>query len=533
MRLPDWPVGNIKREKEMVSTRGVNYSDNIQDGDLAVCENLSARRWPYIATRNKRAREDGLSGVTALTSWNGLVAVSGTDLIYQGDVVGQVTPGDKQFAAVNTRLVIWPDKVYLDLNDRTVKPLEARVTATRAVFAEDGKTVTLTGTEDLTGLFRPGDGVFLDGCTGELAGNNKSFVIAAVTADSVTALAGTIAAVFTPGTEPAEEETVGESSEVESEPAAVTLTRKLPDMDFICESGNRLWGCSNQDKTIYISALGTPENFYVSGTGSTDSFAFNVATEGDFTGCCKLSSSVLFFKEHVLHKVLGDYPAEYYAYTYELEGLRAGCHKSLVIINDVLHYVGPHGVFTYAGGSPTDISYLFGDHEITEAAGGTDGERYWLACLDNGNPALFVYSPQENVWFREDSVRVKDMARMGKDVYLLRADGTVWLEDAGEDDPDVDWQMEYTPFYETLEGRKRVSRLLLRAELPKGAWLRAQTVTDKGRWEDAGIIQGPRADTVPMVVQPNRGDVYRVRLEGHGPCVIKGVLREFIAGGYG
>ena len=32
---------------------------------------------------------------------------------------------------------------------------------------------------------------------------------------------------------------------------AITLERKIPDMDFICESENRLWGCSNDAQTIY------------------------------------------------------------------------------------------------------------------------------------------------------------------------------------------------------------------------------------------------------------------------------------------
>ena len=76
----------------MVTSRGLNYADNAQDGDLASCTNLSGRRWPYLATRNRRAQQDEsvYTGVSALTSWNGLVAVKGTDLLYRGIAVGQV-----------------------------------------------------------------------------------------------------------------------------------------------------------------------------------------------------------------------------------------------------------------------------------------------------------------------------------------------------------------------------------------------------------------------------------------------------------
>lgn len=529
MRLPNLPVGDIRQRREMVSARGLNYSDNFQDGDLANCRNLSARRWPYLATRHKRVQMTEYEAVTSLTAWNGLIAVSGTDLLYKGRVVGTVTEGEKQFATVNTKVVIWPDQVYLDMNELTEEALDgdapinavhnlgAKATATAARFpaAAEGETVTntvvFTGAPDLTRLFLVGDGVEISGLE-TLTGNNRSLVIKTVTADTITIEAKRF--------------TVGE------ETASIAVERKVPPLDFICESGNRLWGVSNEQKTIFSSALGDPTNFYTSGSGALDSWAVACGTVGDFTGCCKLSSAVLFWKENVLHKVLGSYPAEYYMYSYDMEGLRKGCEKSMVIINDVLHYVGPHGVFTYAGGSPSDISQVFGTHEITEAVGGTDGENYYLSCKDDGQAALFTFHPNEGCWLQEDGFRVTDMARDGKDVYLLREDGTVWLADGGEDDPDVDWELEYTPFYETIEGRKRVSRLMIRAELPSGAWMRAETVTDTGRWQEAGKIIGDTADAVSMVVQPNRGDVYRVRLSGHGPCVIKSVLREFLSGGY-
>ena len=77
-----------------------------------------------------------------------------------------------------------------------------------------------------------------------------------------------------------------------------------------------------------------------------------------------------------------------------------------------------------------------------------------------------------------------------------------------------------------------MSRLLIRMEMPQGAWLQVEVSTDDEPWREAGLIKGPRADTVPLQVQPRRGDQYKVRLRGHGPCVIKGVLREYLQGGY-
>lgn len=516
MTLPRWPVGRIARRKETMSARGINYSDSFQDGDLANCENLSVRRWPYIATRNKREKLTDYDDVTALTAWNKLVAVCGTDLLFDGQVVGTVTAGDKQFAAVNTKLVIWPDKVYLDMNELDIKPLGAEANATKAVFGDDKKSVTFTGTGNLKEKFKVGDGVEIDGLS-TLKTNNRALIIKTLTEDTIT----TEGEVFTPGTET----------------ASVTLTRKVPNLDYICESGNRLWGVSNEEKTIYSSALGDPTNFYAYAGLSTDSYALPVATAGDFTGCCKLSSSVLFWKEHVLHRIYGDYPAEYALHTTEMEGLRSGCAKSLTIINDALFYVGLHGVFTYAGGTPADISRIFGTKVLTDAVGGTDGEKYYLSVLADGEKGLYVFDPNVGVWLKEDAFRFTSIARIGKDVYLLKEDGTVWLGDSGVPDKNLDWYLEYTPFYEdvdggqAVQGRKRVTRVMIRAELDAKAWMVAETKTGTERWTEAGKLTGPGEDMIPLAVPPSRGDVYRIRLRGHGPCTIKNVVREYIRGG--
>ena len=62
--------------------------------------------------------------------------------MYDGQVVGQVTAGEKQFAVVNTKMVIWPDKVYLDMTDKKVKPLGAKAEVTEVKFSAEHGTMT-------------------------------------------------------------------------------------------------------------------------------------------------------------------------------------------------------------------------------------------------------------------------------------------------------------------------------------------------------------------------------------------------------
>ena len=548
MSYPDLPNNIRKYQSEVVAIRGLNLSDNTQDGDLCETHNLSCRRFPYFATRRARSKLAPYADVTAITAWEKLVAVQGTDLLYDGNVVGQVAEGEKQFAVVNTKLIIWPDKKYLDIKTLEVKSLTAEAKGTGGTFtgntftidagalvdikpdsiqiynettgngtriwpltganyfvggtgttflvtvdgntvsatlggaafdfaekftgcdgciltfigsnsafywgkissfsgtsvvleegvgtysgieneciqisasydmsvlsvgdkvelsgfpdAENNKVVTitkiglpseglfyvspdegLTGENytgevhikkykwdciDLTTQFKAGDTVMISGCT-EAEGNNKSVYIKEVEATKITVTDN----AFTEATETGE----------------ITIARKIPDLDFICESENRLWGCSNEDKTIYASALGDPTNFFTYEGISTDSYAVAVGSEGDFTGCAKLSTSVLFWKENVLHKMLGSYPAEYALYTYNVEGLQAGCHKSMQIVNETLFYKGLHGVYAYSGGIPSLVSQQFGDHEFTDAVGGTDGVRYFLSVKEGTRNRLLA-----------------------------------------------------------------------------------------------------------------------------------------------
>ena len=448
---------------------------------------------------------DGYEGVTALTAWGKLVAVRGTELLFDGEPVGTVTEGEKQFAVVNTKMVIWPDKVYLDMGTKEIKPLAQKVTSTGATFT--ASTIKPNGI-DLTTKFAVGDAITISGCTAQ-ASNNKDAIIRALSADTITVADNSLTAA--------------------TETAEITIERKIPDLDFICESENRLWGCSSKDQTLHASALGDPTNFYVYQGLSTDSYALAVGTEGDFTGCVKLASSVLFWKETKLHKLLGGYPAEYSLYTYDIEGLQSGSHKSMQVINETLYYMGIHGVYAYSGGTPALISANFGDKEFNSGVAGNDGDSYYLSMMEGEKPHLMIYEIPSGIWVREDGTKATDFTRIGKDLYFL-ADGFVWLADSRENDPNMEWLAQFAPFYETMEGRKSYSRIMLRVELAKGAWLKAETRTDGGIWKECGTLVGNENDTFAMRIAVNRCDKFEIRLRGKGACTVLSVLREFGVG---
>jgi hypothetical protein len=363
---------------------------------------------------------------------------------------------------------------------------------------------------DLTEIFKQGDAITITGCTAQ-ASNNKDIVIKGLTATEITVAENT----FTAATETSNE---------------ITLERKIPDMDFICESENRLWGCSNDAQTLYASSLGDPTNFNVFEGLSTDSYALAVGSEGSFTGCCKLSSSVLFWKETKLHKILGSYPAEYSLYTYDIEGLRSGCHKSLQVINDVLFYMGLHGVYAYSGGTPSLVSANFGNHDFTNAVAGTDGDSYYLSVKEGTKKHLFIYETRAGIWVHEDTICCADFARIGKDLYMLKDDGDVYLTVGSTDDAAIEWLAQFTPFYETVQGRKIHSKMILRLELPAGSYVAASVRFDSGPWREAAKIVGKTDDAVPLRILLDRCDKFEMKLTGKGPCTILSMMREFSVG---
>ena len=127
---------------------------------LKVLENVFEHNDGPVFGRSN-GKQDGYENCTALTVWDGLIAVQGTDLLCEGKKVGTVSQGEKQFAVVNTRLVIWPDKLSLDLKTLALSAMEAQLECSGGTF-ETGS-VKLSGCGDLTELFAAGDGMSLSG----------------------------------------------------------------------------------------------------------------------------------------------------------------------------------------------------------------------------------------------------------------------------------------------------------------------------------------------------------------------------------
>lgn len=304
---------------------------------------------------------------------------------------------------------------------------------------------------------------------------------------------------------------------------------KYPTLSCVCESDNRIWGAGGN--TIYASALGDPEHFFSYKGVSTDSYAVAVGTDGAFTACCPYSGAVLFWKEDRLHKVLGNYPAQYEVYTYQIPGVQKGCEKSLVNIDEVLYYQGRSGIYAYTGGTPELISEKFGLRRFQKGRAGTDGARYYISMQnESGAWGLYTFDPMRGLWLREDGTHAAEFARVGGTLYYLDTDRGQLVSMGTDADPDIAWSATLCRMDETSHGRKGYSKLYLRADLSAGAFLKVEISTDGGPFRQVFRTHNQRARTMVVPILPQRCDNFRIRLSGTGGCIVRSLVREFSLG---
>ena len=500
MKLPYMKSGSGKTKKYVVSFGGINYGESYKDGDFADTMNVSSELYPCISQRAARIKEGEYENPTALGAKDGLVIVDGTTVYYNGEAVGNVSEGKKHITSVGNYIIIFPDKVYYDTGAKKFASMEAAYTVNGLTFTD--RTIT-TGGEDFE--FKVGDAVEISGCTAAPE-NNKTPIIREVSGKTLTFYENTFTAA--------------------TESGSVTIKRKVPDLDHICENNYRLWG--TKGNTIYASKYADPLNFFVYDGLTSDSYYIDVASEGEFTGCIPYSSHICFFKENTLHKLYGSKPSNFQIVTSQVYGVQAGCDKSMCIVNEQLLYKGVNGVYNYTGGVPELISENFGREKFDEACAACDGERYYISMRQGDEWSFFAYDVLRNIWLKEDNTHAMEMAFTDGYVHYVNDKGELFKIDRAASRQDIEWSVTFTPFNETINERKGYSAFHLRVDMAEGSWITAEVKTDNDKkWEKVHTSHSGEARTITIPIVPTRCDKINVRLSGKGECLVKTFVREF------
>lgn len=546
---------------------GYCHTRTCSDGQFYEMQNLSAREVPLLCPRRQRGKIRQFSSPNGVFGRDKLCWVDGTDFYYNGFRVGTVSNTEKQFVGMGAYLLIWPDKKYYNIQTGEFGDLGASFTTTGSTVGfilskADGTVYEgyTTGAEapsspengtlwldtsqtpnilkeyssatqswveiastfvkisfgNLGKLFKQYDGVTVSGCTGIAEGINGSHIIQSCADDWI----------VVPG--------ILDSSYNQSEP--VTVSREIPDMDFLTESENRIWGCSSKNHEIYACKLGDPTNWNCFEGISTDSYAATIGSDGDFTGACTHLGYVLFFKEDMIHKVYGTRPANFQITNSPVRGVKKGSERSLVIVNETLYYHSRNGICAYDGSLPVSISAALGSGSYQNARAGTVGDSYYISMQKpDGGWELFVYDEASGLWHREDDTQVKWFARVGGELYFIAGDNALYTVNGstslyegdegslGETEDPVQWFCETGDMGGGLH--EYLAGLQFCFQLAAGSSVTARLQYDGGEWEEIAQVTSSEKRVFTLPVIPKRCVFLRIRLEGTGEMQLYSIAK--------
>lgn len=345
------------------------------------------------------------------------------------------------------------------------------------------------------------------------------------------------------------------NKDTESQNSELRVRRILPPMDYVFESGNRLWGCRygiNYDgvmvNEIYASKLGDFTNWeYFQGT-SVDSYQLSLGVDGEFTGGISYLGLPMFFKQNCIFSISGSYPAQYRLQTTECRGVQKGCHDSLTVIDGTLYYKAVGGVCGYTGSMPVEIGSSLGEvgKRYYGACAGQYRHKYYIAMYDeldeNKSIWLYVYDTEKGLWHKEDDFN-------GGRFYYTNAGNTEQLyyvastttgskviksvigEGDKADNDKIDWFAETGVIGCSSPDKKYISRMSVRLSLGIGTRVYVMIEYDSsGSWEQIGVITGNNLNTFNLPIRPKRCDHLRLKFVGTGETKIYSISKTLEQG---
>ncbi|MEG1491642.1 MAG: hypothetical protein RR394_05255 [Oscillospiraceae bacterium] len=512
--------GSVNGKRMQGVFYGLNHTPGAGEGEIFDCGNLTADYFPLLAPRRRRGLFKTLTKANGLAGRDVLMWVDGTEFFYNGVKKGTVSDCHKDFYFIGPYVIIWPDKAFYNILLDSFGNLEESYLSgagqisfcdgTYAGIAAKSNCIVTTGTAF---AFELGDAITISGCTDTK--NNIVAIIREISEDKKTLRFYENTFHIASGTS-------------FTEAGSITLARKVPNMDFLCENENRLWGCHGDD--IFCCNLGNPKVWMDYDALSTGSYSVGVGSAGDFTGCMNFGGYAIFTKEANIHKAYGTKPTDFKVLDSATGGILSGCNKSCAIAGETLFYRSRAGICRYSGGYPYAIDVALGEMSPRACVGGSDGRKYYVSGLCEGKSVLLCYDTRTKTWLREDACLVTDFA-YADGLYFLTGN-EIWKVEGGNVgtlEGTVKSFAEFGDFYEGSPQRKGLAALQIRAELATGATLSAFVSYDGGAFVNIGTISGDKQmHKLPMV--PRRCDFWRLRLEGVGDYKVYAIAREYSEG---
>ena len=609
-------IPEIAKSVEMTTTfGGYNHQEVITDGEMWDTKNLSADLYPVLSTRKKRGVSSyDVSGqasvpLTAVHGRDQLVHIRGTEIFYNFiKVTGVSVSADagllpKRIVSMGAYVCIWPDKVYFNTVD------QSDCGGMERIFSISGENVQATmcrldGTNyDLTSITQgatppenPGNGDFwLDESsendvlrqynsgtmewvevptvyvkisgTGIGTGLNEYDTIdiagieaVATAGDRTKAQAQSLNGskiVYGAGENYVIVEGLLNASLNELKDNTVAVNRTVPDLDFICESNNRLWGCKyglengTVVNEIRACKLGDFKNWKCFMGLSTDSYTASIGTDGKWTGAISQRGYPVFFKEQYIHRISGNTPSSFSVQTTVARGVQDGSWRSVCVVNEAIYYKARDGVMVYDGNMPYSVSDQLGGVLYSDARAGALHEKYYISMKDAGTHwHLFTYDTKKSTWYHEDGLKALQFAPVKDELFTIDETNNTLVAVAGSvgtKESSIEWAavfglsgVEYQPNQYGRMGRADIagshymSRFDIRMFLEDGHEAKLEIQYDnEDWWTEQGSIHGTKMKNFLLPVIPRRCDHLRFRITGDGEMRIYSIARYMEVGSDG
>ena len=591
-----YPSLRKKAAQQLVTNTfaGLNRAEKIGDGEWHEAMNLSTREYPMLCPRKPRGTVRTLSAPAGMIAKERLCWIDGATVYYGGAAVAGISVSTdagmlpKRLVSMGAYVLIFPDKVYFNTIDFTdCGSMEGSFTTSGTVQyricrldGSDFENITVSDTEPQdpengdywldTGVenhrlmlysayngywqqvltvyvrviapgigvnFEIGDTVELSGIEAgaeadeslqkQLADLNGSHYIYNKTDNSLT-IVGLV------------------DTEYSQTEGTVAAQRNVPDMEFVIESENRLWGChygkdaeGNTLNELYACKLGDFKNWRVYQGISTDSYTVSIGSDGPFTGAITYGGYPMFFKQDCVHKVFGAQPKNFQVMTTQLRGVQEGSDRSLCIVDGVLLYLSSTGVEAYEGSLPVCISGALGDRARCNGVAGSLGSRYYISVMEENVQRLYVYDQKTNIWLEETAINAMAFVRLYDELYALDEDNGKMITmqgSVGTSEGEVEWSAETGLMGWEVVDQKYLTRYNVRAVIPPEGRINIYLQYDStGTWRQKMqyISQAQTTRTVLMPVYPRRCDHLRMRISGQGEVKVYSIARVLTSGGDG
>lgn len=575
---------------------GYNHNLRIGDGEFFDMKNLTSSYYPVLSPRNKRGVYATPSSPQGLISKDALCYVDGTKLyINKKEVEGlMLTDTPKQLVSMGAYLIIMPDKKYVNTKDFTDfgnietsfnfdrEPITAsyemckvdgtvytdvikasappeeptnmqlwidtssvphalkQYSSTNAAWSQIATTYIRISVPNIARSFKQYDAVKITGLPSDVSQFKD--------------LEGQISALWDAYHDEGDEEigraegtddyivVVGFLDEIYTRETNLCLEMNMPILDYVIEAGNRLWGCrygpdadGNIVNEIYASKLGDFKNWNCFMNLSTDSYSASCGTDGQWTGAITHLGYPIFFKENYIHKVYGNYPANFQIQSTACQGVQKGSHNSLAIVNADLLYKSRNAVCAYDGSLPVEISSALGEVKYFNATAGSHGGKYYISMQDaNGVWSLFVYDTAKGMWHKEDNLQASAFCSCDGEMYFIDAADkkikTAFGSGTPEDTP-IKWTAETGIIGAITPDKKYLSRMSVKMNLSIGAKLYLFVQYDSsGTWEHLCTINGTKLSTFTLPIKPKRCDHLKLKIEGEGEGKIYSITKTMEQG---